>query len=53
MLSINDDSMFSDLTTDEQSALNGGYFCRYVYFWRRVCYGFYCFWQWAYAWRCY
>jgi hypothetical protein len=52
MESMNQDRLFTDLTEDEQATLNGGYYCRWVYFWRQVCYYGRCYWQYAYAYRC-
>jgi hypothetical protein len=49
----NQKPLLTDLTTDEADSLNGGRYCRYVYYWRRVCYWYGCVYQRYFRYVCY
>jgi hypothetical protein len=53
MESINKNELFTDLSTDEATNLNGGGYCRYAYVLRCVRYGWYRYCAYAYVYQCY
>ncbi|MCY7392725.1 MAG: hypothetical protein LH647_14940 [Leptolyngbyaceae cyanobacterium CAN_BIN12] len=52
-LQNNQRPLYTELTEEETTALNGGWHCRYVAFYQRICYWYGCFFRIAYAFRCY